>query len=217
MNADVPIFDAWLRAEFLHDLDESRKGQHERCTVFGLTSLQGRALGFHVLVHGTGAVIGRLPLSALVTKEDAPEWPLDWHQLWDAFSYAVHVHEFGHLSNRRCQVIVKDGSKHLGNYRFTVDWHGNNESENAGETGWKNAHIIELDNGCLVGQPNNRILWADPATITRPFSVRPDYKTMSHTWSVEGVGRWATEDSDKMFYETVETEISAPESERNDE
>lgn len=200
MNADLPIFDCWLRAEYLYDL-RSHFGELERVTVFGLSSLQGRALGFHVLVHDTGAVIWRLPINALVHRETAPFIPLDHLQLWDCFSYQVHVHEFGHLSGRRCQAVLKNKKKYDGQYLFTVDWYGNNESENAGDSGHKCAHILELDCGVYAAQPNNRILWADPAVITKPFEKRPDYKTNTRIWQCEHETKWVTEDSDQMFYE----------------
>jgi len=199
LNADIPSFDCLLREEYLYDMDPDHAGKFVDVTVFGLNSIEGRALGFHVLVHEDGAVVSRLPICALMSKVDAPPLALDQLELWDCFSYEVSVWEAGHLSGRLCCVVLKDGSKHQGRYLFTVDWHGSSYSESAGHSGWKCAHIIALENGCYAAQPNNRIPWADPATSTSPFEKVPDYHIMSRTWACEGASRWGT--SDRMFYD----------------
>lgn len=74
LNADVPPWECWLRREFLYDLQRGH-GEYVAVTVFGLASLYGRALGFHVLVHESGAVIWRLPIHALCHKRDARAIP----------------------------------------------------------------------------------------------------------------------------------------------
>ncbi len=86
---------------------------------------------------------------------------------------------------------------------FTLDWCGSETAEDVGEGGHKNAHILRLDNGCFAAQPNNRMLWYEPAFITRPYASgeRPDYVTNSHIWKCEGISKWATEDSPAMFYD----------------
>ncbi len=201
LNADIPCFDCWLRAEYLYDQDPEHRGQFERVSVFGITSLQGRALGFWVLVQSSGAVIARLPVSALVHSQDAPDLPLDHLELWDCFSYKPSVIEFAHLSGRRVETVLKDGIRYPGRCVFTVDWHGSPYAENAGDSGWKCAHLLELDNGCYALQPNNRILWADPATIPEPFpDPPPSYKVQTTEWSVEHHRKWATQDADRFFY-----------------
>ena len=86
LNADVPSWECLIRREYLYDRKEHH-GEFEPVTVFGVASLQGRALGFHVFVHSTGAVVWRLPISALAHKEGAEHLPHDVLQLWDCFSY----------------------------------------------------------------------------------------------------------------------------------
>lgn len=49
VNASVPRFECFVRAEFLYDL-KSHHGDLEPATVFGVSSLQVRALGFHALL-----------------------------------------------------------------------------------------------------------------------------------------------------------------------
>lgn len=199
LNVDVPVWECWLRREYLYDLQDHH-GEVERCTVFGIASLPGRAVGFHVLIHSTGAMIWRLPISALMHKIDAPPIPLDHLELWDCFSVNVTVTEFTHLFNRRCMVILKDRQRCEGQYCFTIDWHNSAYAENAGDGGHKCGHLIALDNGCYAIQPNNRMLWADPASIPEPFQKIPDYVTNSHEWAVEHNTKWATSDDSRMFY-----------------
>lgn len=206
LNADIAPFDCLLRAEYLYNL-ESHHGEFLPCTVFGLASIPGRAVGFHVLVHDTGACIWRLPVSALVHKADAPDIPLDHLQLWDCLSYEVTVIEFDHLAGRLCQVVLKNGQKFAGRNVLTIDWHGSGYAESASDSGHKCGHMIALENGCYCIQPNNRILWADPATTNEPFRVKPDYKTNTHTWICENSSRWGT--TDEMFYDTVSGEKKA--------
>lgn len=201
LNAPIPSFDCFIRAAHLYDGEDwHHKPGREfvKARAFGISSIMGRALGFHVMDE-LGAVIWRLPISAMVLDVKAPDIPMDYLQLWDCFSSTVTVTEFPHLGGRRCQVVLKDRKKHEGRYLFTVDWHGNEYAEGAGEGGHKCAHVIALDNGCLAAQPNNRVLFADPATIGRPFARRPDYKTNTRIFSVEGTTKWAA--GSGMFYD----------------
>lgn len=197
LNAPIPSFDCLIRPSALYN-GRDRGRPLVQARAFGVSSIQGRALGFHVLDY-LGAVIWRLPISALVLDGDAPDIPLDYLQLWDCFSSTIAVTEFPHLVGRRCQVVLKDRKKYEGRCLFTLDWYGNEYANGAGESGHKCAHILALDNGCLAAQPNNRILWADPATIERPFARRPDYLTNTRAFSVEGTTKWVT--GPGMFYD----------------
>jgi hypothetical protein len=203
LNCDIPVFDCLIRKEYLYDLKEHH-GEYEDVTVFGLASVYGRAIGFHLLTE-KGAQIARVPLSALVTKEHKPHLPLHYLELWDCFSYNVSVTQFGWLAESRCKVILRDKQVYEGSYYATVDWYGNHDSEEPGEDGHKNAHIVFLDCGCIAAQPNNRILWHEPSGITNPCKLelgeRPDYLINTHKWKCEIDGRWTAEDSYAMFYD----------------
>lgn len=83
LNVNVPRFYCLLRKEFLYD-GEAHHGEFIHVCVFGAASIQGRALGFHVLTEN-GAVIWRLPLHALCHKAEAPSQPLDWLQFLGLF------------------------------------------------------------------------------------------------------------------------------------
>lgn len=224
LNVSIPSFDCYVRAPFLYNGDLARDGEVVKARAFGIASIQGRALGFHVMDE-LGAVTWRLPIHALtseagilrgrVTSPSTPllppmgtarshvARPLDHLQLWDCFSYEVSVTTFEYLAGRACRLLLKDRSQCDARYMFTVDWYGNEYAEGAGDSGHKCAHILELDCGCYAAQPNNRILWADPATISKPFAVVPDYRTNTRTWSVEGTSKWATPDTNRAFLQDV--------------
>jgi hypothetical protein len=107
LNVNVPRFYCFLRKQFLYD-GEAHQGEFIHACVFGAASIQGRALGFHVLTEN-GAAIWRVPLHALCHKQEAPTQPLDWLQFWDCFSYEVTA--------------------------ITFDWYGSEDSEEAGDGG----------------------------------------------------------------------------------
>jgi hypothetical protein len=205
LNADIPPFYALLRKEYLYDL-RAHHGEFVPCCVFGLASIPTRALMFHIMTEN-GAQLARLPISAIVHRKTAPDLPLDVLELWDAFSYDVSVTCFDYLRGLKCRTFLRDRKWYDGEYAFTVDWCRSPGSEDPGDGGHKNAHVLKLDNGCFAAQPNNRIFWYEPAFIAKPFSEgqRPDYKTNTHVWKCEGKSKWVTENTDRMFYDTKET------------
>ncbi len=204
LNADIPPFYALLRKEYLYDLKQHR-GEFVPCCVFGVASIPTRAIMFHVMTEN-GAQVARMPISAIVHKRTAPALPLEVLELWDCFSYHVSVTCFEYLRGLKCRTFLRDRRWYDGEYCFTVDWCGSPMAEDPGDGGHKNAHVLKLENGCYAAQPNNRIFWYEPAFITKPFAdgARPDYRTNTHVWRCEGKSKWVTEDSDRMFYDTVE-------------
>src|SRR5262249_33303084 len=120
LNANIPHFKAWVRTEFLYNL-ESHFGELTRCYVFAVRSVPGHALGFHIMTEH-GAQIHSLPIHALVLKADAPRMLLDHLQLWDCFDHDLSVTTYAFLSGLRCSVILKDRKWYEGQYLFTLDW-----------------------------------------------------------------------------------------------
>lgn len=204
LNADVPHFYCLIRREYLYDL-QSHHGEFEPVAVFGVASIPSRALMFHIM-NENGAQFARVPISALCWKEEAPNIPLSHLELWDCFSYDVSVHEFSFLKGLRCTAHLKNRERVDGEYLFTVDWCGSRYSEDPGEGGHKNAHVLKLDSGNFAALPNNRIYpWREPSFITRPGDPPiPDYITNSHTWRCEGASKWASENSPRFFYDVRE-------------
>jgi hypothetical protein len=122
LNANIPRFYCFLRKEFLYD-GLAHRGEFLNACVFGVASINGRALAFHVLTDN-GTVTWRLPLHAFVHKLDAPAVLLDWLQFWDCFSYDITCTVFDRLQESRVRVQMKDGSWEGGQYMFTLDWYG---------------------------------------------------------------------------------------------
>lgn len=203
LNADVPEWHCFLRAEFLYDCDPAYRGQVVPVCVFGIASVAGRALGFHVLVEN-GAQIARVPLHALTAKRDAPARPLPALQLWNCFSYEVAVTEYEYLQEMRVRAYLGDRTVEPGTYCFTIDWCGSASAEAAGPGGHKCAHVIALDDGNYAALPNNRLQWLEPS-CGKPWKERPDYRINTHTWKVEDGDQMLTEDSDRFFYHMSQT------------
>ena len=68
--------------------------------------------------------------------------------------------------------------------------------------------MLRLDCGNYAIQPNNRILWYDPAFVAQPYEQadKPDYLINTHEWICESTESKyvTTENSDKMFYDVYE-------------
>ena len=210
LNANIPPIYCKIRTEYLYDLDSSKRGERE-CVIFGLSSISGRALLFHIMLPN-GAIYYRLPISAFFQKrfsrEQVPDMQVDELQLWNCFSYWPSVHIFDWLAGVEGKYRGKDKKFYKGEYLFTVDWaHPETNILNTEHSEipqeHKCAHILALANGNYAAQPNNRILWNVNNYTTE--SDWPDYKVQTTYWDVEG-SEWVTEDSDKMFYEIEKKE-----------
>lgn len=206
LDASIPHFTCLLRSEFLYNFS-SHRGEFVPVVVFGITSIEGRAVGFRVMTD-RGAQIGRLPIHALAWKKTAPRLSLAVLECWDCFSYDVAVTEFDWLKELRCRTLLRNQRWYSGEYMFTLDWCKSKLAEDAGDNGYKDLHILKLDNGCFAAQPNNRIFWRESAFITKPLTAksRPDYLTNTHVFKAETESKWATENTNKFFYRDVEVE-----------
>ena len=94
LNANIPPIYCQVRKEYLYDLKEHH-GESEDCVVFGVASITGKALLFHIMLPN-GAVFYRLPISAFFQKRfsrsEVPDMSVDSLQLWNCFSYYPSVH-----------------------------------------------------------------------------------------------------------------------------
>ena len=204
LNANIPPIYCKIRTEYLYDMDEKKRGERD-CVVFGIASISGRALLFHVLLPN-GAVYYRLPISAFFQKhffrDQVPDMRPDELQLWNCFSYYPSVHVFDFLAGVDGKFRGKDKNFYPGNYLFTVDWaHPDNNILNTEHSEipqeHKCGHVLELDNGNFAIQPNNRILWHAANFTTK--TNWPDYHVQTTEWSVEN-SDFKVEDTDNMFY-----------------
>ncbi|MFM6347376.1 MAG: hypothetical protein ACKPFK_19825, partial [Dolichospermum sp.] len=117
-SIDIPHFKCFIRKPFLYDWDLQQTG-YIPVRVFGMTSISGRAVGFN-LITNQGAQFARVPIHALVWKEDCEKLPLDWLELWDCLSYQPCAIAYSYLSELRCRTILKDGKWYDGEYMFTI-------------------------------------------------------------------------------------------------
>jgi hypothetical protein len=204
---NIPPIECKIRAEYLYDFKE-RHGLLIPGTAFAVRSIQSNALLFAVMTD-IGAIYDKLPISAFVSAkaETAPD-DLPFHvlQLWDCLTYQASAVELMFLKGKRCSVFLKNKEAVEGIYRFTIDWTA--DASERLQTGYaeeisqhKVAHIIELETGHFCAYPNNRILWADPSSVSKPFEKIPDYKLNTTKYHCESFDKWYTEDSDDMFYE----------------
>lgn len=191
---NIPAFYCYVREKFLYNGDTAKKGKIP-CMVFAVDSVQGQAIGFDIMTD-CGAQFARMPIHSLCHKEDAPERALNELELWNNLSYSVEAREYQALRNMRCTVLK---TALAGTYLFTLSWQGSTWADNPGDGGFKRAHIIKLDEGNYAAQPNNRIVWEDPAFITKPFPEKPQFKTNTQVWDCET--KWKTADNDFYYYD----------------
>jgi len=199
LNHDIPAFKALVRRSHLtKNVQDSNT--YDNCYVFALQSVSGKILTFHIMTD-YGMLRSRVPIHELFHKEPISDIPFDQKQLWDNFCYKVSVNEYKYLVDKRCQVVLKNRTKVWATYMFTVDWYDNDYSEEP--TDYKCAHVLMADDGYLLAQPNNRIVWRDSNFITAKFPMQmSQLKVDRELLSVESQSdRWATEDSDSFYYD----------------
>lgn len=173
--------------------------------VFGIQSVTGKILTFHGMTD-YGMLRSRIPLDQIFfTTTPFCDVSSDFKQLWDCFSENVSVIKYDYLESKRCQVVLKDGSKVWATYWFTVDWFDNPYSDEP--TDYKCGHVLVADDGYVLCQPNNRIYWKDSNWITKEFPIdTKELKVDTILESVESVSdRWVSEDSNSYYYDIKET------------
>jgi len=202
VNSNIPSFKALVKKSYFTKNSE-HNNEFIKVYVFGLQSLAGLILTFHVMTDD-GMVRSRVPISEIYTKEPKNDIPYNFKQLWDCFSTNVSVIEYDFLAFHRAQIALRDGTKVWGTYLFTVDWYNNPYSDEPSD--YKCGHIFEGDDGYLLCQPNNRIFWKDSNWVTKKIpSDLKQFKVDTEIHSVENQSdRWVTEDTDSFYYDITE-------------
>ena len=212
LNCNLPPIKVLIRKEFLYG-NKKGFGEYQLATLLTAKSIPGLAPTFQVLLDN-GVLRDKLPISALVATtfakdETHKEYPLDFLQIWNSFSYNITCMEINYLSGLRCDVFMKDKTWQKGTILWTFDWSGETSSsadlslcEHPDEH--KSGHFIELDNGQYAIQPNNRIRIYESSFVTKPFPERPDYTVCENYDNVEQADKWVTEDTDKYMYDINE-------------
>ena len=204
LNSNIPSFRALVKKSYFTKNVEDEQ-EFYNVYVFAIQSCAGRILTFHVMTD-CGMLRSRVPISEIYTKIPTGDIPFNYKQLWDCFSENVSVVEYDFLAFHRAQIVLRDGSKVWGTYIFTIDWFDNPYSDEPSD--YKCGHIFESDDGYLLCQPNNRILWRDSNWITKKLADDlKQFKVDTELPSVENQSdKWITEDSNSYYYEMKKSE-----------
>jgi len=181
--ANTPPTRIWINEALLTKTEENNWLEG---TIHAVHSIPGQMALFSVLLSN-GANISRVPLHWLTTRPSLELLPATEAQLWNNLSYGVVCFVYQHLSGVHTSVKLRSGSVQSGTYLFTIQYWGSRYADGAGPLGNKDCHIIALDSGHLIGYPNNRISWNEPAATT-PFSwcgPVPKYKVINEIFSCE--------------------------------
>lgn len=201
-NENIDLFKCYVRVSHFTK-NEADKDTYHKGYAFAIQSIAGKILTFHIMTD-YGMLRSRVPISEIFMEVPKNDIPFHFKQLWDCFSENVTVITYDYLYEKRCQVVLKDGSKVWATYLMTVDWYRNSYSDEPSD--YKCGHILISDDGYLMCQPNNRIYWKDSNWVTKPFPVEPStFKVDEHIESVEAQSdKWVSEDSSSYYYEIKE-------------
>jgi hypothetical protein len=156
LNANIPPIYCKIRKEYLYDLDPKYNKESEECVIFGIASIAGRAILFHIMLPN-GAVYYRLPISAFFQKRfsrtEVPDMSVDELQLWNCFSYYPAVTYFDFLGGQRGKFFGKKIKDYIRETIYLLligdililTYLMSDHSEIPQEH--KCAHILELNNG----------------------------------------------------------------------
>jgi len=202
-NINIPSFKALIRKSWLTK-SESDRHIYDNCYVFGIQSVPGKILTFHIMTD-YGAMRSRVPLSEIFMFEPVLDIEPHFKQLWNCFSENVSVCKLDYLDLLKCIVKLRDKSSVWATYLFTVDWFNNPYSDEP--TDYKCAHILVSDDGYLLAQPNNRIFWKDSSWITKPIPEDIKLHKVDDTFlNVETVSdKWVSEDGESFYYDIKTT------------
>jgi hypothetical protein len=204
--ANLPPIQCYVRKEYLYDFQKGF-GEFEPCYWVSVKSIKGKALYIESYLANYGALYDKLPISAYVWRTDIKQeeqLPLDFLEIWDAFSYNITVIKKSTLSGLTCKVFMKDKKLYDGSYMFTIDsCHSDPNEINVSLSETPNEHksfnIIKLDNGQFAAQPNNRVLFYDQS-LTPGGIKTPDFKVSTKEFYCEDGNKWAVDDNDDYFY-----------------
>lgn len=205
--ANLPPIQCFIKKEYLYDFEKGF-GEFEPCYWVSVKSIKGKALYFESYLTNYGALYDKLPISAYVWKTDIKteeQLPLDFLEIWDAFSYNISVIKKSTLSGLTCKVFMKNKKQYNGTYLFTIDsCHSEPNELNVSLSETPNEHksfnIIKLENGQFAAQPNNRVLFHDQSLTPGGLKI-PDFKVSTKEFYCEDGNKWAVDDSDDFFYD----------------
>ena len=204
LNENIELFKCYVRASHFTK-NEKDDDTYHKAYAFAIQSVAGKILTFHVMTD-YGMLRSRVPISEIFIEIPENDIPFDFKQLWDCFSENLSVITYDYLYEKRCEVVLKDGSKIWATYLMTVDWYRNSYSDEPSD--YKCGHILIADDGYLLCQPNNRIFWRDSNWITNDFPIQPsELKVDTELDSVETRSdRWVSDNSNSYYYNIKDRE-----------
>lgn len=182
LNVNVkPYIKVFVRKEFLYNFEKGH-GEFEEGYIFGACAMKSRPLLFHVHLQ-SGAKFIRLPINAFCTDKEAPSVDnIGDLELWDCLSGDVTCMQYDYFKNYEVAVLLQ-GEVQGGRYITTFDFNPKGGFEETPDQ-HKDFNLIELDNGNLALQPNNRIFWIDEHFTGKPNKT-PDYQAIQEYFLVE--------------------------------
>ena len=198
LNDNIENFKCYVRLSHFTKKKEDENEFH-KAYAFAVQSVAGKILTFHIMTD-YGMVRSRVPISEIFMEIPTNDIPYHYKQLWDCFSENVAVVTYDYLYEKRCQVMLKDKTLIWATYLMTIDWYRNAYSDEPSD--YKCGHILIADDGYLLCQPNNRIVWKDMNWVTKEFPIeKQNIKVDNELLSVETMSdRWLTEDSESFYY-----------------
>ena len=133
-NENIDLFKCYVRASHFTK-NEADKDTYHKAYAFAIQSIAGKILTFHVMTD-YGMLRSRVPISEIFMQVPKEDIPFHFKQLWDCFSENVTVTTYDYLYEKRCQVVLKDGSKVWATYLMTIDWYRNAYSDEPSDYKW---------------------------------------------------------------------------------
>jgi hypothetical protein len=168
-NCDLPRhLYGYVRGQFLRNLCDMDGGLRQ-CVIFGIESVPGRALSFHILLDN-GALVSQVPIHALCHRSDLELQPRPLSELlrWDCFGWRVSAIEFAYLREVGFTVKSRSGAIDSGQYVCTIDFLDNGYSENPEQH--KHFHLIALDDGNYTLATNDKCQAIERSFVEDPFN-----------------------------------------------
>jgi hypothetical protein len=202
LNCNIDVLKCYVRASHFTKREEDRNVFH-KAYAFAIQSIAGKILTFHVMTD-YGMLRSRVPISEIFLEIPKRDIEPHFKQLWDCFSENVSVITYDYLYEKRCKVVLKDKTEIWATYLFTVDWFSNGYSDEPSD--YKCGHILVSDDGFLLCQPNNRLIWRDMNWVTKEFPFdKSQMKVDTELISVESFSdRWVSQDGDSFYYDMKE-------------
>lgn len=183
LTENIPFERVLIRREYTTG-DKRGHGEYLQGFVHAVTSYMGRQLSFQVCFTepGYGGYgWSRMPLRAIVTKECDDDWSDYEIQPWDCASFEFSVVRFDMFRDLPMFALI-NGEKHEGRYWFSLDYLNSQYADDHRQN--KITHLCKLNSGHIVGVPNNRSQFYDPAFFELG-DERPDFEPIHRQFSSE--------------------------------